>query len=100
MYGVIVMDRKKLFKLVVLRLREQGAMKVAVFGSYARREEKKSSDVDILVRFAGKKSLLDIVRIERELSEEMGVKVDLLTEKSISPLLLRGVKRDMEVLYG
>jgi hypothetical protein len=94
------MDRKKLFKLVVLRLREQGAMKVAVFGSYARREEKKSSDVDILVRFAGKKSLLDIVRIERELSEEMGVKVDLLTEKSISPLLLRGVKRDMEVLYG
>jgi predicted nucleotidyltransferase len=94
------MDRKKLFKLVVSRLREQGAKKVAVFGSYARREEKKGSDIDVMVRFVSKKSLLDLVRIERELSEEAGVKVDLLTEKSISPLILRGVRKEMEVLYG
>jgi predicted nucleotidyltransferase len=94
------MDRKKLFKLVVLRLREQGARKVAVFGSYARRKERKNSDIDVMVQFSKKKSLLELVKIERELSEEAGVKIDLLTEKSISPLILRGVKKEMEVLYG
>jgi len=46
----------------------------------ARGEETEESDVDLLVRFARPKSLLDLVRIEREFSEALGRKVDLLTE--------------------
>jgi len=56
-----------------------------VFCSYVRGEEKARSDIDILVEFSGRKSLLELVRIERELSEILRIKVDLLTEKSISP---------------
>ncbi|WP_269850075.1 nucleotidyltransferase family protein [Methanosarcina horonobensis] len=65
-------------------LEKEGATKVAIFGSYARGEEKPESDIDILVEFSETKGLLTLVRIERELSELLGVKVDLLTEASIS----------------
>jgi len=71
-----------------------------VFGSYVRDEEKPGSDIDILVEFSERKSLLELVRIERELSEFLGIKVDLLTEKSISPYLIDTIRGQMEVIYG
>jgi predicted nucleotidyltransferase len=51
------------------------------------------------VEFSERKSLLELVRIERELSEVLGIKVDLLTEKSISPYLIDTIKREMKVIY-
>jgi predicted nucleotidyltransferase len=64
-------------------------------------EEKrdKNSDIAVIVEFSVKKSLLELVRIERELYEVLGIKVDLLTEKSISPYLTDIVKQQMEVIY-
>lgn len=93
------MDRNKLLKTIVMNLKKHGAKKVAVFGSFARHQEKKKSDIDVLVEFKGKKSLLDLVSIERKLSEATGKKIDLLTEKSISPLIFEQVKKEMVVLY-
>jgi len=81
-------------------LRDRGAIKVAVFGSYLRDEEKPGSDIDIIVEFSMRKSLLDLVKIERELTEALGIKVDLLTEKSISPYMIDAVKREMKVIYS
>jgi hypothetical protein len=72
---------------------------VGVFGSIARGEATSESDVDLLVRFSEKKSLLALVRLERELSETLGKKVDLLTEAAISPYLRDRVKRDLRVIY-
>ena len=51
------------------------------------------------MEFSGRKSLLELVKIERELSEVLGIKVDLLTEKSISPYLIDTIKKEMEVIY-
>jgi uncharacterized protein len=45
-----------------------------------RGKEGPESDIDVLVEFPETKGLLTMVRIERELSEFLGVKVDLLTE--------------------
>jgi predicted nucleotidyltransferase len=53
-----------------------------------------------LVEFTTKKSLLELVRIEREISETLGIKVDLLTEQSISPYLIDNIKREERVIYG
>lgn len=72
---------------------------LGMFGSYSRGEQKEKSDMDILVRFSRRKSLLDLVRIERQLSEIMGVKVDLVTEGSISPYMIDDIKRELKVIY-
>ncbi len=89
---------KELFEKISSFLRKEGATKVAVFGSYARGEEKPGSDIDVLVEFSETKGLLTLVRIERELSEFLGVKVDLLTEESISPYLVDGIKKEAKVI--
>ena len=93
-------NREEIFGKITQALKNQGARKIAVFGSYVRSEEKRGSDIDVLVEFSQRKSLLELVRIERQLSEALGIKVDLLTEKSISPYLIDTIKQQMEVIYG
>ena len=92
--------KNELTKEITSFLQSYGARKIAIFGSYAKGEEKLSSDIDILVEFSERKSLLEFVGIERQLSELLGVKVDLLTEKSISPYLIDRIRKEMEVIYG
>ncbi|HEC99587.1 MAG TPA: hypothetical protein ENN18_04305 [Proteobacteria bacterium] len=93
------MDKKDIFEKMTRILKNQGASKIAVFGSYARGEEKPESDIDIIVEFSERKSLFDLVGIEQEVSDSLGIKVDLLTEKSISPYLIDRVKKEMVVIY-
>jgi uncharacterized protein len=59
--------------------RQNDISMVGIFGSMARGEAKKKSDIDLIVRFSKRKSLLALVRLERELTEALGRKVDLLT---------------------
>jgi predicted nucleotidyltransferase len=89
-------DTKKLQEVC---LRNDIAM-VGVFGSMARGEATELSDIDLLVKFSKRKSLLEIVRLEREVSTALGRKVDLLTESAISPYLRDRVKRELRVIYG
>ncbi|MBW2975437.1 nucleotidyltransferase family protein [Candidatus Woesearchaeota archaeon] len=93
------MRMDKLRKTIVMNLRKEGAKKIALFGSYARNQQNPKSDVDVLVEFKRIKSFLDLVRIERELSKKAGIKVDLLTEKAISPLIRENIKKEMKVIY-
>lgn len=70
-----------------------------MFGSFIRDEELPESDIDIIAEFKDQKTLLDFVRMERELSKSIGIKVDLLTEERISPLLIDRVREEMKVIY-
>nr|PZM98694.1 MAG: hypothetical protein DIU74_13330 [Pseudomonadota bacterium] len=88
-------DRKRLEEV----RRRNDVERLLVFGSVARGEETEQSDVDLLVRFTKRKSLLDLVRIEREFSEALGRKVDLLTEGSLSPYLRDQILGQAAVLY-
>lgn len=72
---------------------------LGIFGSYARGDFTAKSDLDLLARFSRKKSLLDLVKTERELSDALGVKVDLLTEKSVSPYLKNKIMGGLKVIY-
>lgn len=92
--------RERLFRKVAGFLSARGARRVGVFGSYARGEQRSGSDLDVVVEFAEAKSLLDLVGIEQELSESLGVKVDLLTEGSISPHLIERVRRETVVIFA
>ena len=80
-------------------LESQGILKAALFGSMVRGEAKKKSDVDILVRFSGRKSLLDLVRLQFILEDKLGRKVDLLTYDSIHPLLKDIILKEQKVIY-
>lgn len=80
--------------------RQNDVSMVGVFGSIARGEDKKKSDLDLIVRFSKRKSLLALVRLERELTEALGKKVDLLTEAAISPYLREQILDEMQVVYG
>lgn len=93
------MLKEELFDKIIQKLKNEGAKKIGVFGSYVRGEERPGSDIDVIVEFSKRKSLLELVRIERELSEELGIKVDLLTEKSISPYLIETIQKETEVIY-
>ncbi len=93
------MSREEIETTVISILGRYGARKIGLFGSYARGEQRPDSDLDLLVEFADGKSLLTLVRIERELSENLGIKVDLLTEQAISPYLIDRVKSELKVIY-
>lgn len=78
---------KRIKKSIVPILKKNGVAKAGIFGSYARGDAKKNSDIDILVRFKGSKSLFDLVGLEFELKKALKRKIDLLTYNSISPRL-------------
>ena len=71
-----------------------------IFGSYAREENRPESDLDILVRFSKPKSLFDLVGLEMEISDRLGRKADVVTEKYLHPYLHSQVSKDLKILYG
>jgi uncharacterized protein len=79
--------------------RDHGTRKVSLFGSFVRGEAGPDSDVDLIVEFAGPTGLLAMVRLERELTEALGRRVDLLTENAISPHLRESILREQRVIY-
>lgn len=68
-------------------LKKNGVKKAAIFGSFARGEAKKNSDIDLVIEFRGKKSLFDLVDLKIELEESTHRDIDIVTYKSLHPLL-------------
>jgi len=74
---------------------------MAVFGSFAKGKQGRKSDIDIAIEFDKNtpKTLLDLIRIESELSKIFGRKVDLGILSSINPHIIDHVKKEMRVIY-
>ena len=79
--------------------RQNDVSSIGVFGSVARGEADEQSDVDLLVEFSRRKSLLAMVALERQMSAAVGRKVDLVTEAALSPYLRDRIRRDLQVIY-
>lgn len=60
-------------------VRRHKGCSVAIFGSVARGEERVGSDVDFLVEFEPGSSLFDLMDLEDELAELLGVSVDVVS---------------------
>ena len=65
---------------------------IKIFGSYARGEQRETSDIDIIVDFEETPTLIELLRVEEEIERILGIKVDLLTEESISPFIKPYIK--------
>ncbi len=68
-------------------LTRYGGSNLRIFGSTARGETTESSDLDILIDLEENRSLLDLIAIKQDLEDLLGCKVDVLTEKGLSPYL-------------
>ena len=90
-------DINKLKAKIKPILKKNKIARAGIFGSYARGEAKKNSDIDILIEFKG--GLLSLVRLERDLERNLRKKVDLLTYNGISPLLKKRIlKEEVKIL--
>lgn len=68
-------------------LKEAGVIRSSLFGSYVHGDNTENSDIDILVEVPRGTGLFGFVGLKRKLEEVLQKKVDLVTYKSLSPLL-------------
>jgi len=94
--GKLNPDRRAIEKLC----RYYDVAQLGVFGSVVRGEDNAQSDIDLLVRFSRPKSLLTQIRVERELSDLFGRRVDLVTLEGLSPYLRDQILADLHVIYA
>ncbi len=80
-------ELKEKRKEILTVAKRHGARKVRVFGSLARGESGKDSDVDFLVELEPGRSLLDVIAIKQDLEELLQRKVDVVTEGAVSPYI-------------
>lgn len=76
--------------------------KLSFFGSVLTDKFSEESDIDILVEFEEDSTpgLLGITKLERELSQLIGKKVDLRTKEELSRYFKDAVVKEAEVKYG
>ena len=76
-------------------LRRSGVRKSELFGSFAGGDATRASDGDLLVDFAPRTSLLDVVRLRDDLRDALGRKVDLVSYRAVSPRLKPYIMKDL-----
>lgn len=60
---------------------------LGIFGSYVRGEQKEDSDLDVLVEFSNTPDLFEFIGLKQELSDMLGVKVDLVMKNALKPTI-------------
>jgi predicted nucleotidyltransferase len=80
-------------------LKGQPVLKAYVFGSYARGEQDIASDFDLLVELDAHVGLYQFVAIQLGLENLLGKKVDLVSEKGLSPRLRPYIDKDKKLIY-
>jgi hypothetical protein len=68
---------------------------IGVFGSFVRGEERKASDVDVLVEFVEPVGFFEFIALEDYLSGLLGVRVDLVSKKALKPRIGERVLKEV-----
>jgi len=93
------MSIKEIKKKINPILKKNGVKKAAIFGSYARGEQNKRSDVDIWVELDDEKSLFDLIGLQLELEKRIKKKVDLGEYCVIRPRIKENILREQVLIY-
>lgn len=92
-------DLDRIKKKALPILKQAGIIKSSIFGSYARGEEGGNSDIDMLVEVPKGTGLFAFVDLQHKLEDVLDKKVDLVTYKSLHPLLRdRILKEQISIL--
>jgi predicted nucleotidyltransferase len=71
---------------------------IGVFGSYVRGEQKRQSDVDVLVEFEEPVGLFEFMDLEMYLTDLLGVKVDLVSKKALKPHIGERILKEVAMI--
>ena len=94
------MSDEQLHKIIINYMQVYKPERISLFGSFARGDNNEESDIDILIRLQETCSLFQLVRIENDLSELIGRKVDLVTEGAIKNERIRkSIQQDLQVIF-
>jgi hypothetical protein len=78
-------------------LRDYRVKEIGIFGSFVRNEQKRNSDLDILVEFEEPIGLFKFMDLEEYLKKLLGIKVDLVSKKALKPYIGKYILE--EVVY-
>ena len=88
------MSKQEIAKKIIPILKKQGVQKAALFGSQARGEATKKSDVDLLVKLPKRFGLFEMGGLKMDLEEALNKKVDLVEYSVIHPLLKKQILKE------
>lgn len=88
--------------IILEHVKKLHPIKVGVFGSFARGENTSTSDLDLLIHldYSVPISLLNLISVEQDIADALGIPVDLVTEKSLHPLIRPLVEKEVSYIYG
>jgi predicted nucleotidyltransferase len=90
------MDQSEIKNIILSHLKEFNPVNIGIFGSFARGDNRKDSDIDILVKFKEPPSLLTLIKLENDLSEIIGIKVDIVTTGALrNKRIKKSIKKDL-----
>ena len=93
-------NKEQIFQLIQLnnkKIKSFGVLKIGLFGSFVRNQQNNDSDIDLIVEFEKEKKSYDsFIKLAFFLEELLGRKVDLLTNKSLSPYLGPRILKETE----
>jgi uncharacterized protein len=94
------MDKKEIIEIIQKRKPElttrYGVRRLGLFGSYVKNQQRKKSDVDILVQFSRDIDLFDFIDLREYLENQLNAKVDLVMESALKPNLGRQILAEVE----
>lgn len=91
----LIMLSKQNIEIIKEATKKLHPKQLGIFGSYARGEALPDSDLDILVDYGVQVDLLTLIGIEQELSDVLGLKVDLITRRSVNERLWPYIEKDL-----
>ncbi|MCX6290793.1 MAG: nucleotidyltransferase domain-containing protein [Bacteroidetes bacterium] len=94
------MSQQEINKIIIDYLLPYEPVKIGLFGSRVRGDNRPDSDFDILIDVKKRISLFTFVKMEDELSDKLGVKVDLIPENSIkNERLKKYISQDLKIIF-
>ena len=87
-------ELKAIIKEVAAVLKHYPVAKAAIFGSFARGEENKQSDIDILIQPSSPVTLFQVLRMEKELKNVTKRKIDVVEYSAIKKSIRANVLKD------
>ncbi len=91
-----IKEVKKIIAANKEELKEKfGVKRIGIFGSYARGEQTKKSDLDVLVELSRPIGLFGLMDLQDYIRRRVGMKVDLVPREGLKPIIKKEILREV-----